>query len=182
MQALDLLLNRSSFNQLGGPAPSDEALNNILKAGLRAPDHGNLSPFKFIVFKDEALNDLGEIFAEAAEQENAPAEKVEKAKNMPLRAPLVIAVIASVTQAHKIPEIEQIITAGCCVHGMQMAAVAQGYQGIWRTGEFAYHPHVKSQFKLKSADQIVGYLYIGTAKSQVPVKPNKNISDFVQYW
>ncbi|MCU4674629.1 NAD(P)H nitroreductase [Catenovulum sp. 2E275] len=182
MQALELLLNRSSFNQLTAPAPSQDALDNILKAGMRAPDHGSLTPFRFIVFQNEALNDLGEIFAEAAELDDAPCEKIEKAKNMPLRAPLIIAVIANVTEDHKIPVSEQIITAGCAVHAMQMAAVAQGFQGIWRTGDFAYHQHVRKQFKLKGEDQIVGYLYIGTPSKDVPIKPAKNLNEHVEYW
>lgn len=182
MQALDLLLNRSSYNKLICPAPEGEQLTHILKAGMRAPDHGNLSPWQFIAFKDKGLDDLGEIYAEAAEQDELPAEKVEKAKNMPSRAPLVIAVIAKVQTEHKIPEIEQVIAAGCCVQAMQMAAVAQGFQGIWRTGAYAYHPHVKKQFKLAEQDVIVGYLYLGTAEGEAPVKPEKDLSLHLQYW
>ncbi|AWB67661.1 NAD(P)H nitroreductase [Saccharobesus litoralis] len=182
MQALDLLLTRQSFNQLTEPAPEGDALQAILDAGVRAPDHGALTPWRFIVFSEAARNDLGEIYAEAAEQSGASDDKVEKAKNMPLRAPLVIAIIADVKPSDKIPRLEQVISAGCAVQAMQMAAFAQGFDGIWRTGEFAYHPYVKQQLKLKDEDEIVGYLYLGTAKQQAPTKQRPSAKDFTQVW
>ncbi|EWH12235.1 Protein ydjA [Catenovulum agarivorans DS-2] len=182
MNAIDLLLNRVSYNKLLYPAPQGEQLNNILQAGCNVPDHGGLMPWRFILFKDESLTDLGEIFAEAAEQNQATDEQIAKAKNMPLRAPLIIAVIAKITPEHKIPESEQLITAGCSVHAMQMAAVAQGFQGIWRTGAYAYHPYVQQQLKLGDNEQIVGYLYLGTPDGEVPKKQRPNPAQFVQYW
>lgn len=182
MNALELLLNRVSYNKLIYPAPQGEQLNNILQAGCNVPDHGALTPWRFIVFKDDALKDLGEIFAEAAEQDQAADEQITKAKNMPLRAPMIIAVIAKLTSGHKVPESEQLIAAGCSVHSMQMAAVAQGFQGIWRTGDYAYHPHVIKQLNLASNEEIVGYLYLGTADGEVPTKQRPAAENFVQYW
>ncbi|MER2493517.1 NAD(P)H nitroreductase [Catenovulum sediminis] len=182
MQAIELLLKRTSYNQLVEPAPNGDVLANILQAGCCVPDHGGLTPWRFIVFKAQALVDLGEIYAEAAEQDGADCEKIEKAKNMPLRAPMVIAVIANIDENNKIPASEQLIAAGCAAHSIQMAAVAQGFQGIWRTGVFAYHPHIKQQLKLTAQEQIVGYIYLGTAKGDVPAKSRKNYQNFVQYW
>ncbi|WP_111979482.1 NAD(P)H nitroreductase [Algibacillus agarilyticus] len=182
MQALELLLQRNSFNQLMEPAPSTEQLDIILDAAVCVPDHGALKPWRFIVFQDQALCDLGEIFAEAAELQKAAPDLVEKAKLMPLRAPLVIAIIADIKESTKIPRQEQLLTAGCCVHAMQMAAVAQGFDGIWRSGALAYDAHVKQQFKLKAEDEIVGFLYLGTAKSAVPQKKRDKGSAFTQIW
>lgn len=182
MNTTEFLINRVSYNQLTEPAPNAEQLLSILAAGGSVPDHGNLKPFKFIVFEGDARNDLGEIFAEAAEQDGADCEKIEKALKMTLRAPLIIAIIAKITPDHKIPEIEQTMTAGCAAYAMQMAAVDLGYQGIWRTGQFAYHSYVKQQLNITQKDQIVGFLYIGTAKNEVPVKARQAVQQYVQYW
>lgn len=182
MDAIELLTQRQSFNQLMEPAPEGVALDNILTAGARAPDHGALTPWRFIVFRDKALCELSEIFLEAAELKGEPEAKREKAQNAPLRAPLVIAVIADVKPSEKIPRIEQVVSAGCAVQAMQMAAVAQGFQGIWRTGGFAYDEHVKKALNMKEEDELVGYLYLGTAKCEPPIKPRKATAFFVEYW
>ncbi|WP_017445125.1 NAD(P)H nitroreductase [Gayadomonas joobiniege] len=182
MQALQLLLNRTSYNKLAEPAPTGEALDNIFKAAVAVPDHGALTPYRFIVFKDKALTDLGEIFAEAAEAEQADCEQIEKAKQMPQRAPLVIAVVVSLTPDHKIPESEQRLTAGCAAHAMQMAAVAQGFQGIWRSGAYSYNAHVKQQLKLSENEHIVGFLYLGSAIGEVPEKSRPDVKNYIQYW
>ncbi|NTS76009.1 NAD(P)H nitroreductase [Catenovulum sp. SM1970] len=182
MDALSLLLKRQSYNQLTEPAPEGICLENILQAGVTVPDHGGLTPWRFIVFRGQALDDLGEIYAEAREAQGADCEKISKARNMPLRAPLVIAIIADVKDSPKIPRLEQLVAAGCSAQAMQMAAFAQGYQGIWRTGDLAYDAHVKKQLKLKEADEIIGFLYLGTAKSEPPVKTRKPAAEFVEYW
>lgn len=182
MQALELLINRTSYNKLTEPAPSGAALDNIFKAAVAAPDHGGLTPYRFIVFKDQALQDLGEIFAEAAEADQSDCEKIEKAKKMPLRAPLIIAVIACLDPSNKIPVSEQHLTAGCAAQAMQMAAVAQGFQGIWRSGAYSYHQHVTTQLKLSENEKIVGFLYLGTALDAVPQKTRPATEPLIQYW
>ena len=62
MDALSLLLNRSSQPRLSAPAPSGEALENIMQAALRAPDHACLTPWRFIVCEGKGLDKLGQLF------------------------------------------------------------------------------------------------------------------------
>lgn len=181
MDALDLLLNRRSMNQLEAPAPEGKVLENILQAGLRAPDHGHLTPWRFVIAQGDGLNRLSTILSSAAKARGSDEALQLKLKNAPFRAPMVITVIAKVSEHPKVPPLEQYLSAGCAVQAMQMAAVAQGFQGIWRSGEWMFDPQVKAAFSVSGDDEIVGFLYLGSAKVQ-PVKAQAlPLSKFVEY-
>lgn len=176
MDSLELLLNRHSCAKLSEPAPTGKALENIYLAGLKTPDHGDLRPWRFIEIQGKGLDKLTEIFVEATQ---ATGGNVAKAQQMAYRAPLIIAAIASCVDHPKVPEIEQLLSAGCAVQAMQMAALAQGFNGIWRSGALSYDPLVKERLGLAEKEQIVGFLYLGTpAASPIQKKPYA-ISDFV---
>lgn len=181
MDALALLLERRSSPRLILPAPQGEALENILAAGLRAPDHGGLTPWECVVAVGEGLDRLSGIFHRAAKEENLDEKALKKAQDAPYRAPMVIIVIAKVKHNKNVPLIEQIISAGCAVHGMQMAAMAQGFQGYWRTGLRAYHPSVRGAFNLEQDDEIVGFLYLGTPIKPPGPAPKRDIEKFMRY-
>lgn len=182
MDALDLLLTRSSYGKLVAPAPSGEVLDNILKAGLRAPDHANLSPYEFIVCTGSGLDKLGSILEQAAIASNMPEKTIEKSKTMTHRAPMIIVAIARYKEHDKVPRVEQIATTACAVQNMQMAAYAQGYNGMWRTGSFATNEHVKTSLGLTSQDELVGFLYLGTPSINTPIKKQKDPQSYVSYW
>ncbi|WOC24736.1 NAD(P)H nitroreductase [Pseudoalteromonas sp. N1230-9] len=162
MDALTLLQTRQSDPRLVAPGPSQEQLSIIKRAALKVPDHGCIAPWRFIVAQGEALHKLGEIYHQAAVAEQQDARTIERAKSLPLRAPMVIIAIANVVDNLKVPRIEQVQSAGCSVLTMQQAAFAQGLGGIWRTGYFAQSPFVKSALGCKEEDEIVGFLYLGT--------------------
>ncbi len=179
MDALELLLNRHSCNQLDFPAPSGDSLHNILNAGLRTPDHGGLKPWRYLLYQGDGLKTLAKIFEDAAFHSGKAEKDLQKAANAPFRAPMIIAIVASPKHCEKIPEIEQIMSAGCAVMAMQMAAQAQGFNGIWRTGWFSYDAHIKAKMGLSAHEKIVGFLYLGTPKSQNKTIRHLNISDFL---
>ncbi|MDN3610597.1 NAD(P)H nitroreductase [Vibrio ostreicida] len=181
MDALDLLLNRRSIAKLRAPAPEGSNLENIIRSGLRAPDHAGLTPWRFVIAQGQGLNRLADILMSAAEQENSEQSVKDKLKNAPFRAPMVITVIAKVTVHDKVPAIEQHLSAGCAVQAMQMAAIAQGFQGFWRSGKWMFHPSVKQAFDLKGDDQIVGFLYLGTPDCTPMKVPTRDLSQFVEY-
>lgn len=181
MDALDLLLNRRSIAKLAAPAPEGKALENIIKAGLRAPDHAGLTPWRFVISQGNGLNKLSEILVKAAEADNSDAAVIEKVKNAPFRAPMVITVIAKVTPHEKVPALEQHLSAGCAVQAMQMAAVAQGFQGFWRSGKWMFHEQVHKAFGLEGDDEIVGFLYLGTPGCTPMKAPERDLTKFVEY-
>jgi len=181
MDALDLLLNRRSIARLSEPAPDGVVLENIIQAGLRAPDHGGLTPWRFVIAQGEGLKKLGTILHDAVVTDEGDQIAQDKAASAPLRAPMVITVIANVTDHPKVPAFEQHLSAGCAVHAMQMAAVAQGFQGIWRSGPLMFHPHVRQALGLEGDDQIVGFLYLGTPGCTPMGAPKRELSKYVEF-
>ncbi|XUA17615.1 NAD(P)H nitroreductase [Citrobacter sp. OP27] len=162
MDALDLLVNRRSASRLAEPAPEGEQLENILRAGLRAPDHGTLQPWQFFVIEGEGRDRFSQLLEKGAENAGQDDKAIDKARNAPFRAPLIIAVVAKCTPDHKVPVWEQEMSAGCAVMAMQMAAVAQGFNGIWRSGALTESPVVRDGLQCRKQDKIVGFLYLGT--------------------
>jgi nitroreductase len=166
---LDCILKRYSVSRLVEPAPSAIERQQILEAAVCAPDHARLKPWRFFWFSGEKRQDLGECFLQAKLkiQPDLPVEAQEKIKALPLRAPAVLVVAAQVCKNHKVPEIEQVLATGAAVQNALLAIDALGYHAIWRTGEFAYFDEVKQFIGLESKDHLVGFIYIGTAESDV---------------
>jgi len=184
MDALDLLLNRVSVTRLCEPAPTADQLDLMFRAGLRAPDHGQLHPWRFLIIEGDPRHKLGELFAAALRERDAGAaeEALQKARNMPLRAPMLVLVIASVKPHPKVPEGEQLLAAGCAAHGLLLAAHAQGIGAVWRTGEFSYDPRVLEGLGLTEQERLLGFLYMGTPEGRVRSVPVLEPKDFVQRW
>ncbi|MCP1436638.1 nitroreductase [Erwinia persicina] len=183
MDALDLVVNRRSASRLSEPAPAGEALENIIRAGMRAPDHGTLQPWRFIVVENEGRDRFSQLLEKAARDDNMEPKAIEKAKQSPFRAPMIITVVAHCEEHHKVPRWEQVVSAGCAVMVMQMAAVAQGFNGIWRSGAWTEHQAVREAFNCREQDAIVGFLYLGTPqlKSSTTLVP-PDTTPFVSYF
>lgn len=181
MKALDLLLKRQSDPQLAAPAPNSTELEAILSAGMRVPDHAALKPYQFKVVQGKGLDKLSDIFVSVANQNNVDAIKLEKTRNMPYRAPLIIIVSTQYVSHEKVPEKEQLITAGCSVHAMQMAAFSLGFGAMWRTGAMSTSKEVKSQLGIDLTEDLVGFLYIGTKAKTNNGKTCRFYGDRVSY-
>lgn len=183
MDAITALTTRKSTSLLVKPAPSDAEIDIMLSAAMRAPDHGKLRPWRFIVVKGKGLDRLGLAFADAALERDADItpDELDKAKQRPHRAPLVIAVMAKIVRNEKIPEIEQILSAGAAAQNILLAAHALGYAGIWRSGVPCFDPNVRAALGGSGEDQIVGFLYLGTARTTVPLKPVA-ADNYVEFW
>ncbi len=162
MEAVELLTTRRSCAALKAPGPEGEALEIILQAALRVPDFQGLRPYEFILAKDEGLHRLGALLEQAAIASGQPPETVTRAPKMPLRAPLIITVVAKARKSVVVKLLEQRLTAGCAVMAMQMAAVALGFSGIWRSGWPMFDRGLHEALGLGPEDQIVGFLYLGT--------------------
>lgn len=189
MDALTLLHQRNSAPKLVEPAPAGEILNDMLKAALRAPDHARLRPWRFLLISGEAREQLGELFAQVAqarcaEQKLPPLTEPElqKLRAKPLRAPLIITVVADIKDHPKVPKIEQLISAGCAAHGILLAAHAQGFAGVWRTGGNAYDEKVREGMGLVPGQEIVGFLYLGSIDGNYKPLPELAIEDYCQSW
>ena len=179
-EALQLLQQRNSAARLTEPAPEASELDAIFRAAVRAPDHGLLRPWRFIVIEGDNRQALGDLFVKA--QPSAPDEKREKLRLNPLRAPMIIVVVASPQSHVKIPLNEQQLSAACAAHAILLASEALGYAGIWRTGDVAYDPVVKHGLGLKDMESIIGFLYLGTRSGESKPLDIPDISALVTHW
>lgn len=161
--ALDQLLARRSVGLLQDPAPRDADLDLILEAGLRAPDHGRLRPWRFVTIRGEARIAFGECLAGAAAKRDpeAAAALGERARAWVRRTPLLIAVGAIVKDG-KIPEFEQMLSAAAAAMNMLNAAHLLGYGAMWVTGANAYDPTVNALLGFEAPSRLVGFLTVGT--------------------
>lgn len=183
MEALDVLLNRVSVPRLTDPAPDAAQREALFQAALRAPDHGQLRPWRFMTVEGEGRVRLGELFAEAVSlKDEADQAALDKARAMPLRAPLLVLVIARTRQHPKVPVSEQVLAAGCAAHGILLAAHAQGIGAVWRTGEFSYSAHVAKGLGLEEGEELIGFLYLGTPMGELRKAPVLKTEDFVSAW
>jgi nitroreductase len=178
---LELLLSRrsGSAKAMLEPGPSKQQLAQILQAGGRVPDHGKLFPWRFIVFEGEARARAGNILAEAVEAEGERAKQVEEERMRFLRAPVVIGVISSVHEPHKIPVWEQQLSAGAVCQNILVAATALGFVGNWLTEWYAYHPVVKERLGLTAGERVAGFIYVGTARDELEERPRPDMDKIV---
>lgn len=183
MNALEALHTRNSVALLCEPGPDAEQLENVFQAGLRANDHRRLRPWQFLIIEGDARQKLGQAMVDIALQDDPrlPEEEQQKLAAKPLRAPLIIIAVARVRADEKVPEIEQLLSAGGAAQLMMLAAHAQGIGAIWRTGKFAYDKRINAVLGLASEDQIVGFLYMGTAKATKPLTDIRS-DNFVSHW
>ena len=184
MDAMTLLNHRNSEPKLSKPGPDRVALLEILAAAARAPDHGRLRPWRFLLIEGKARYRLGELFVDALRKRRPEAspEEIKKNEEAPLRAPIVVAVIARLQDHPKVPKIEQLLSAGCAAHGILLAAQALGYGAIWRTGENCYDANVKAGLGLNDGEEIVGYMYVGSAIGVPKPLPEIHVEEFLEVW
>ncbi|MEP6998223.1 MAG: nitroreductase [Betaproteobacteria bacterium] len=184
MDAIEALTTRASPIGLTEPAPGAAALSSILRAAARAPDHGRLRPWRFIVIDGSARNALGDVLAAALRERepDLPEAAIDKERRKPLRAPLIIVVAARLREHKSVPGLEQIIAAGAAAQNILVAAHALGFGGFWRTGTAAYDDAVKLALGLTAGDAIVGFLYLGTPSPPAGPVPPSDHAAHVSHW
>ncbi|WP_028917256.1 nitroreductase [Pseudoxanthomonas sp. J35] len=184
--ALQLLDARRSVPslELGEPGPDDATLLRMLQSAVRVPDHGKLVPFRFVRITGDARHALGEFLAARALQRNpeAPPALVEKDRSRFSHAPMIIAVVARIQAGHKVPEQEQLLTAGCVCFALLQAAQALGFGAQWLTAWMAYDPEVAKVLGLGEGERIAGFVHIGTASVDVPERDRPDPRALLTDW
>jgi nitroreductase len=179
--AIDLLKTRRSVKpmELTGPAPSPAEIESLLTVASRVPDHGKLAPWRFVVFEGDARRAAGEIIAKAftAANPQATAEQIEFERNRLARAPLVIAVVSRAAAHVKIPEWEQLMSAGAAAMNLVTAAHAMGYATSWLTEWYAYDRGVLDGLGLHPHEKIAGFVHIGRSAKSPPDRERPRLAD-----
>ena len=170
--------------QLGEPGPDEATLLKMLAAAVRVPDHGKLVPFRFLRIQGDARHALGEFVARRSQQRDpqAAAAVIEKDRKRFSHAPLVIAVIARLQAHPKVPEQEQLLTAGCVCFALLQAAQGCGFGAQWLTAWMAEDAEVMRHLGLAGNERIVGFIHIGTPKLQVPDRERPDPATLLEDW
>ena len=177
-----LLTRRSvAAHRLAEPAPGPAEMETLLTAASRVPDHGRLAPWRFIVIEGDARHRMGETIAAAftADNPGADGEKLAVERNRLARAPLVIAVVSTARPHPKIPEWEQVLSAGGVCMNLLHAAKALGYGATWITEWIAFDRRVLDALGLAPHERLAGYVHIGTAVEAPAERVRPALADLV---
>lgn len=184
METLQAIQTRNSIPRLEDPAPSSEEMFEVYKGALRAPDHARLRPWKFIEVRGASREKLANAFLETAHSLNKDLSEseIEKLKQAPYRAPMLIILAADIKDHPKVPKVEQIISMGTAAQNILLGIHAIGYSAVWRTGQMAFNPEITKALGLETNFEVIGYLYIGTSSGKEKPIPNLDPIDFLEIW
>lgn len=170
--------------QLGEPGPDHATLLRMLASAVRVPDHGKLVPFRFIRLQGEARHALGDLLAARTLhlQPDAADAVVEKDRARFSHAPVIVTVVARLTPGHKVPEQEQLLTAGSVCFALLQAAQALGFGAQWLTGWMAYDDAVAATLGLSADERIAGFIHIGTPKMEAPERERPDPALLLTDW
>ena len=174
----------ASAKAMGPPGPGADQLNEILSIAVRVPDHGKLTPWRFVVFEGEARIKAGEAFAARyAELHPTHGEEALKfVRGILARAPVVVAVISTAAQHVKIPVWEQQLSSAAVCFNLVLAAQALGFDAQWMTDWIAYDEGAKAIVGAKENEAISGFVYIGTSTVLLEDRPRPDPSSLVTHW
>jgi nitroreductase len=186
MDAIEAMLSRRTVPpvKMAEPGPDETTLRTILEAGISVPDHGRLRPWRFLIVRGAARQRLGELFVRGllAANPDASAAEIEKQRTAPLRAPLLIVVIAHTDPLSHIPVVEQLASTATAGYAVLLAAHALGFAGKWTTGKNAYSETIRRGLGLGTDDAIMGFLYVGSYGAAQPPSPRPDLAEIAREW
>ena len=181
--ALSLLTTRRSVKpiELTGPAPSATEIETLVTIASRVPDHGKLTPWRFILFEGKAQNAIGDAIAHAfkADRPDATQDQIAFERSRLARAPLVIAVVSRAAPHAKIPEWEQVLSAGAAATSLVFAAHALGFAASWLTEWYSYDRRVLDALGVAPEEKIAGFVHIGRQAKPIEDRPRPPLDQIV---
>ena len=185
IKLIDYLAVRRSVPafQMCEPGPSTAEIEQILTLAVRVPDHGKLAPWRFVVYRGEERARIGEALLEMALQKNPELseEMIAVERSRFTRAPVVIGVISTAGPHVKIPEWEQLMSAGAVCLNLLMAANAHGFVSNWLTEWFAYDEKAHPLLGIRPGEKVAGFVHIGSTTFPVTERPRPALADVVTW-
>ncbi|MDQ0455946.1 nitroreductase family protein [Rhizobium paknamense] len=182
---LDYLATRRSVPafQMCEPGPSGEQLQSILSLAVRVPDHGKLAPWRFIVYRGQKRVDIGEALLEMALSKNPELseEMIKVERTRFTRAPVVIGVISRAGPHVKIPEWEQVMSAGAVCLNLLMAANAHGFVANWLSEWFAFDEAAHPLLGIEPGEKVAGFIHMGSTTFPIVERPRPALEDVVTW-
>lgn len=187
MDFIDFIQQRRSTpaKYLVDPAPAHDELQRILQAAESAPDHGALHPWRFVIIGPDQRAALGDLFVRALLRRapNTLPALLERERERALRAPMLIAAIASIETEHpKVPAVEQLLAAAAATQQLMLASNHLGYGTVWLTGGRVYDRYVMTELGLTEHEQLLGLINIGTPSADAPDAVIQRPLAPVAYW
>lgn len=183
---LDYLETRRTVTApfLGDPGPGEDEIARMLTIASRVPDHGKLAPWRFVLYQGEARRQVGERLAALvqARRPGAAPEELEAERKQFLPAPLTVGVISTAGPHPKIPEFEQLLSAGNACFNLVHAANALGYGAHWVTRWFAYDEEAAVMLGARPGERFVGFVHIGTPTARLEDRERPDLSARVSAW
>ena len=183
-EALDFLLTRRSrpAKTLTTPVPDKATLDTLLTAAARTPDHGKLEPWRFIVLQKAALTRLAQMIPARGDALQIEPDKITKAYDQYANADLAVVVVSSPKPSDKVPQIEQVYSAGAVCLALLNAGLAAGWGANWLSG-WASHDRdfIRDGLGLDDHEHIAGLIHLGTEKNAPPERPRPNL-DAITTW
>lgn len=175
-----LALRRSaSALTLTSPGPDAEALQVLLRLAVRTPDHGKLSPWRFVVLEGagKAAFVAGLDGIAQARGDSALSAKLAK-----LKAPPIAVVVVSSPRAGAIPEWEQQLSAGAVCTNLLYASLAMGFGANWITDWYSYDAEATALLGLRDSERVAGVILIGTARDAPLERERPDPAPLTTYW
>ena len=182
--AFDFLARRQSqpAKLFAGPVPTRAELEPILTAALRVPDHGKLEPWRLIVLTRPDMVRLAGMAEARARALGGDAEKIDKGRGQFDRGGVAVVVISSPQDVPKIPQAEQVLSAGALCLGLVNAATAAGWGANWLTGWVSHDAAFCAEaFGCTGAETVAGIVHIGTPGSPAPERPRPDLARVVRW-
>jgi nitroreductase len=161
------------------PAPSPDELDILFRLATRVPDHGKLSPWRFIVLEGE---DKAGFAAKLEALALSRADQTAAAKLAKLKLPPLAVAVISAPKPAAIPEWEQILSAGAAATTLLYAALAMGYGANWITDWYAYDPRANAILGLEATEKVAGFVLIGTAREPPLERERPEVAALVSRW
>jgi nitroreductase len=183
---LDYLKTRRSVTLpfLKDPGPSEDELQELLTIGIRVPDHGKLAPWRMILYRGDARTEVGQRLAQIhrARHPEAGEGELEAEQQRFLPAPLTIGVLSRAAPHAKIPELEQLLSAGNVAFNLVHGANALGYAAHWVTRWFAYDDEAAQMLGAGPGERFVGFVHIGTPETRIEDRDRPSPKDVISDW
>lgn len=164
-ETLALLARRRSLKlmHLTVPAPSSDELDALINLAGRVPDHGKLGPWRFVVIEGDARDRAGDVLEQVIRNdEGVDDARREFVRGWFKRAPACVMVVSSPRPSPKVPEWEQVLSAGAVCFNLLLAAHAVGYAGSWLTEWPTFDERARAALGLAAEERIAGFVYLGT--------------------
>ena len=177
MEALEAVFTRHSVDKVKpDPVPRD-LIEKLLAAGMQAPNHFKVYPWRFVVIQGEGRSGFGDALAASLLRRvpDVSSEALAKERERAFRSPVLIAVGVAKPEDSREIELEDICACAAAVQNMLITAHALGLGAKWRTtGSGAYEPEVKQFLGFEEDQHVVAILYIGFPQqaTQPPLRPS----------